>query len=122
MSGAKPRNRNPITTLAPTSKPMPMACTERMNQNEKTELDSRIQILRPVSSIALKIERNTGFQLLTEVCADSRSPFSRPQEEKIGDRGENWRLVSVSLCLCGFCVCCSLKIDVSWSVIYKVAP
>src|SRR5215831_818106 len=92
MSGAKPRNRNPITTLAPTSKPMPIACTERMNQNEKTELDSRIQILRPVSSIALKIERNTGFQLLTEVWADSRSRFSRRQEEKIG--------YLLSLCFC----------------------
>src|SRR5215475_6074474 len=116
MSGAKPRNRKPITTLAPTSKPMPTAWTERMNQNEKTELDSRIQILRPVSSIALKIERNTEFRLLTEVWADSRSPFSRPQEEKLA------AFCLVSLCLCGFCVCCSLKIDVPWSVIYKVAP
>src|SRR5262245_58506016 len=115
MSGAKPRNRNPITTLAPTSKPMPIACTERINQNEKTELDSRIQILRPVSSIALKIERNTGFRLLTEVWADSRSPFSRPQEEK------NWLpLVSVSLWFLTFVA--RLKIDVPWSVIYKVAP
>src|SRR5262249_26342863 len=45
-------------------KPMPIACMERMNQNEKTELDSRIQILRPVPSMALKIERNTGFHSL----------------------------------------------------------
>src|SRR5215831_16326370 len=97
MSGAKPRNRNPITTLAPTSKPMPIACTERMNQNEKTELDSRIQILRPVSSIALKIERNTGFQLLTEVWADSRSPFSRPQEEKNWVVDQSLPFVFVSL-------------------------
>jgi hypothetical protein len=59
---------------------MPIACTERMNQNEKTEVDSRIQILRPVSSMALKIERNTELQLLRRFGpTDSRSTFRRPQ-------------------------------------------
>src|SRR5262249_30083394 len=96
--GAKPRIRNPINTLAPTSKPMPIACMERMNQNEKTELDSRIQILRPVSSMALKIERNTGFHSLQMFePTDSRSTFSRPQQEKNWTAGS---LTAISSHLC----------------------
>lgn len=56
-SGGTPRIRKSIRTLAPTSKPMPIAWNERINQYANTESDSRIHTLRPVCSITLKTGR-----------------------------------------------------------------
>src|SRR5437763_1280076 len=44
-----------MTTLAPTSKPMPRAWNERINQYANKEGESRIHVLIPRSSIVLKI-------------------------------------------------------------------
>src|SRR5262245_28612866 len=101
MSGAKPRNRNPITTLAPTATPMPMACTDRINQNEKTESDSRIQILRPVPSIALKIEKITGFQRYFYFCPAAGSSYGAPVPvEPRNNLRPSARVISLPFALC----------------------
>src|SRR4029079_15056926 len=76
MSGATPRIRKSIRTLAPTNRPMPMQCQDRMNQYAKSESASRIQTLIPLASIALKISNN--LRLLIKPAQDLQTEDFMP--------------------------------------------
>src|SRR6266850_2367391 len=63
-SRATPRSRKSITALAPTSNPMPIACHVRMNQYANTDGESRIHMLRELSS---RVCRNRGTAKLVSL-------------------------------------------------------
>src|SRR5262249_53853647 len=76
-----------------------MAWTHRIKQNEKMESDSRIQILRPVPSIALKIEKNTEVSTLFYFCAGSSYGAPVPVEPRNNLRPSP-RVISLPFALC----------------------
>src|SRR5215510_3573487 len=88
-----------MTTLAPTSNPMPMAWKERMNQNAKKDGESRIHVLIPLSSIVLKINgtaKCTSYKAAGGDEAQVGHPI-QPQESCQRDRGTRGRRITLDL-------------------------